>query len=106
MVKKTEVLAVIQARANSKGLPHKNLLPLHGHPLVAYSVTSALLAIRVTRTIVSTDSEAIAEVAQVHTAPRFRFAALPRLLPTTRWTSAVSSMRSSGCGSTSNIGRR
>jgi N-acylneuraminate cytidylyltransferase len=63
MVKKTEVLAVVQARGNSKGLPHKNLLPLHGHPLVAYSVSSALQATCVTRTIVSTDSEAIAEAA-------------------------------------------
>jgi YrbI family 3-deoxy-D-manno-octulosonate 8-phosphate phosphatase len=63
VVKQAEVLAVIQARGNSKGLLNKNLLRLQGHPLVAYSVTSALSAIGVTRTIVSTDSEAIAEVA-------------------------------------------
>ena len=63
MVKQAEVLAVIQARGSSKGLLNKNLLPLQGHPLVAYSVASALGATRVTRTIVSTDSEAIAEAA-------------------------------------------
>ncbi len=66
MVKRTEVLAVVQARANSKGLPRKNLLPLHGHPLIAYSVSSALQASRVTRTIVSTDSAEIAEIASAY----------------------------------------
>jgi N-acylneuraminate cytidylyltransferase len=65
-VKQAEVLAVIQARGGSKGLPNKNLLPLQGHPLVAYSVASALNAGRVTRTIVSTDSEAIAEAARAY----------------------------------------
>ena len=65
-MKAAEVLAVVQARGSSKGLPNKNLLSLLGHPLVAYSVASALSAIRVTRTIVSTDSEAIAEVARAN----------------------------------------
>ncbi len=36
-----EVLAVVQARGGSKGLPRKNLRLLAGHPLVAYSVASA-----------------------------------------------------------------
>src|SRR5262245_31586775 len=66
MVKETEVLAVVQARAGSNGLPNKNLLTLHGHPLVAYSVASALAATRVTRIIVSTDSDAIAEAARAY----------------------------------------
>src|ERR1700674_3352975 len=66
MVKQAEVLAVVQARGGSKGLLNKNLLPLQGHPLVAYSVASALGAIRVTRTIVSTDREAIAEAAHAY----------------------------------------
>ncbi len=63
MVKRPEVLAVIQARGNSKGLPNKNLHPLQGRPLVAYSVASALGASGVTRTIVSTDSKVIADAA-------------------------------------------
>jgi YrbI family 3-deoxy-D-manno-octulosonate 8-phosphate phosphatase len=66
VVKQVEVLAVVQARGGSKGLPNKNLLPLEGHPLIAYSVASALAATRVTRTIVSTDSEAIAEAARAY----------------------------------------
>lgn len=58
-----EVLAIIPARGGSKGLPNKNILPLLGHPLIAYSIKAALDATLVTRTIVSTDSEHIASVA-------------------------------------------
>ncbi|MCU0341350.1 MAG: acylneuraminate cytidylyltransferase family protein [Spirosomaceae bacterium] len=58
-----QVLAIVQARGGSKGLPNKNLLPLAGHPLVAYSVKAALDTPSITRTLISTDSEAIAEVA-------------------------------------------
>lgn len=60
----TEVLAIIPARGGSKGLPGKNLRPLAGHPLIAYSIAAALQSELVTRTICSTDSEEIAEVAQ------------------------------------------
>jgi hypothetical protein len=102
MVRRTEVLAVIQARGNSKGLPRKNLLPLHGHPLIAYSVSAALQASRVTRTVVSTDSAEIAEVASAYGAEApFRRPSLPMIL----LTSPCSSMRCNGCGSTSAIGR-
>lgn len=58
------ILAIIQARGGSKGLPNKNLLPLAGHPLVAYSVKAALDTPSITRTIISTDSADIAAVAQ------------------------------------------
>lgn len=60
----TEVLAIIPARGGSKGLPGKNLRPLAGHPLIAYSIAAALQSELVTRTICSTDSEEIAEVAR------------------------------------------
>lgn len=59
-----EVLAIIPARGGSKGLPNKNILPLINHPLIAYSIKAALDANLVTRTIVSTDSEQIANVAK------------------------------------------
>ncbi len=58
-----EILAIIPARGGSKGLPNKNILPLLGHPLIAYSVKAALDSKLITRVIVSTDSEAIANVA-------------------------------------------
>lgn len=58
------VLAIIPARGGSKGLPDKNILPLAGHPLIAYSIKAALSSPSITRVIVSTDSEKIAEVAR------------------------------------------
>ena len=57
------VLAIIPARGGSKGLPNKNILPLLGHPLIAYSIKAALDSKKISRVLVSTDSEEIAEVA-------------------------------------------
>jgi CMP-N-acetylneuraminic acid synthetase len=61
---KPEVLAIIPARGGSKSIPHKNIRPFAGHPLIAYSIAAALQADMVTRVIVSTDNEEIAEVAR------------------------------------------
>jgi N-acylneuraminate cytidylyltransferase len=61
-----DVLALIPARGGSKGLPRKNVLPLLGKPLIAYSIETALATSSVTRTIVSTDDEEIAGVARTH----------------------------------------
>jgi N-acylneuraminate cytidylyltransferase len=63
-LKKPEVLAIIPARGGSKSIPRKNILDFAGHPLMAYSIAAGLQAERVTRTIVSTDDEEIAEVAR------------------------------------------
>jgi len=59
-----EVLALIPARGGSKSIPRKNLLLLAGRPLIAYSIEQALAARRITRTIVSTEDEEIAETAR------------------------------------------
>jgi YrbI family 3-deoxy-D-manno-octulosonate 8-phosphate phosphatase len=59
-----QVLALIPARGGSKSIPRKNIKPLAGYPLVAYSIAAALQAKCVTRTIVSTDDEEIAAVAR------------------------------------------
>lgn len=58
-----EVLAVIPARGGSKGLLRKNILPLAGHPLIAYSIKAAHESKLITRTIVNTDADYIREVA-------------------------------------------
>jgi CMP-N,N'-diacetyllegionaminic acid synthase len=58
------VLAIIPARGGSKGLPGKNLRNLAGKPLIAWSIDQALACPRVTDTVVTTDSEDIAEVAR------------------------------------------
>ena len=59
-----EVLALIPARGGSKSIPRKNIRPFAGHPLVAYSIAAGLAAETVTRVIVSTDDEEIAEIAR------------------------------------------
>ncbi|PKO09720.1 MAG: hypothetical protein CVU40_10525 [Chloroflexi bacterium HGW-Chloroflexi-2] len=65
MVKaKPEIMAVIPARGGSKGIPRKNIKNFAGFPLIAYSIQAALNSKYVTRTIVSTDDEEIANVAR------------------------------------------
>jgi N-acylneuraminate cytidylyltransferase len=59
-----EVLVLIPARGGSKGIPRKNIRPFAGFPLIAYSIAAALQAKTVTRVLVSTDDEEIAEVAR------------------------------------------
>ena len=55
--------AFIFARGGSKGLPGKNIKPLGGKPLIAWSIEHALAVPRIERVIVSTDSEQIANIA-------------------------------------------
>ena len=62
----TEILALIPARGGSKGLPRKNVLPLAGKPLIAHTIATALESETITRTIVSTDDDEIAEAARLH----------------------------------------
>jgi len=57
-------LALITARAGSKGLPGKNIAQLNGRPLIAYSIRAALAAKRIDRVVVSTDGEDIAAAAR------------------------------------------
>jgi len=59
-------LATICARAGSKGLPGKNIRPIAGHPLIAYSIAQARHCPFVDRIIVSTDSEEIAAIARAY----------------------------------------
>ena len=56
------ILGVITARGGSKRLPGKNLLPVNGKPLLAYTCAAALDSALLTRTILSTDDEVIADV--------------------------------------------
>ena len=59
------VLAVIPARGGSKGVPRKNIRPVCGKPLIAYTIEAALAARHLFyRVIVSTDDEEIASVSR------------------------------------------
>ena len=57
-------IAVIPARGGSKSVPRKNLMDLLGHPLISYSIDSALRCKSIDRVIVSTDDHEIAECAR------------------------------------------
>ncbi|MBO8161753.1 MAG: acylneuraminate cytidylyltransferase family protein [Thermosipho sp. (in: Bacteria)] len=59
-----EVLAFIPARGGSKGVPKKNIRLLAGKPLIAYSIEQAKESKYISRIIVSTESEEIAEIAR------------------------------------------
>src|SRR5918996_2898885 len=56
------VLGIVTARGGSKGIPRKNIVPLLGKPLLAYTAEAALAAKRLTRTVLSTEDEEIAHV--------------------------------------------
>jgi CMP-N-acetylneuraminic acid synthetase len=56
-------IALICARAGSKGLPGKNIKVLNGVPLIGWSIQTALKIDRISRIIVSTDSDEIAKIA-------------------------------------------
>lgn len=58
-----KAVAFIFARGGSKGLPGKNIRPLAGKPLIAWSIEHARAVQRIDRIIVSTDSQEIANVA-------------------------------------------
>lgn len=73
-------VAFIFARGGSKGLPGKNVRPLQGKPLIAWSVAQALAVPRIRRLIVSTDDQEIAQAARQAGAevPFMRLAELAR----------------------------
>ena len=60
----TTAIALIGARSGSERVPGKNVRPLAGHPLLAYAISTAQQAGVFDRVVVSTDSEAIADVAR------------------------------------------
>lgn len=60
----SRTIAIIPARGGSRGIPRKNLVPLGGKPLIAWSIETALTCPEIERTIVSTDDEEIAAVAR------------------------------------------
>ena len=57
-------LAVVPARGGSKRIPGKNLRPLEGKPLLAYTLEAALGSGLFERVVVTTDSHEIAEAAR------------------------------------------
>ncbi|HET6745287.1 MAG TPA: acylneuraminate cytidylyltransferase family protein, partial [Candidatus Limnocylindria bacterium] len=57
-------LAVIPARAGSKGLPGKHLRRIGGEPMIVHTIRAALAARSVDRVVVSTNDPAVARAAR------------------------------------------
>lgn len=59
-----KIIAIIPARGGSKGLPRKNIKPLLGKPLVAWTIEQAKNSKYIDRIIVSTDDKEITEISR------------------------------------------
>lgn len=64
MYKNKKILGVITARGGSKGIPRKNIKELAGKPLIFYTIDAVQKSKYLTRTIVSTDDNEIAEISK------------------------------------------
>ncbi|MFG0885955.1 cytidylyltransferase domain-containing protein [Vibrio sp. CJQ_6] len=56
--------ALITARGGSKGLPRKNVLPLKGKPVIAWTIEASMKCPQIDRVVVTTDDEEIADVSR------------------------------------------
>ena len=57
-------LSIIPARGGSKRLPNKNILPLSGKPLVAWTIEAALGSSYIDRSVVTSDSDEILKIGE------------------------------------------
>ena len=63
-MKKYRILGVIPARGGSRTIPKKNIKPLLGKPLIAYTIVPAIRSKLLTRVIVSSDNKEIIEISK------------------------------------------
>ena len=61
---RNDVLIIIPARGGSKGIPHKNIKPLNGKPLIYYAIDTARAITSDENICVSTDDEEIKSVVE------------------------------------------
>ena len=64
MTNRPSILGLIVARGGSKSIPRKNIRPVGGKPLIAYTVEAALASGCLDRVVLSTDDPEIADVAK------------------------------------------
>ena len=64
MIENKKVLAVMPARGGSKGIPNKNIAPLHGKPLINWTIEAAQASQYIDRLILSSDDARICRVAE------------------------------------------
>ena len=63
---KPRIVALIPARSGSKRIPDKNIKLLSGHPLIAYTIQSALESEIFDSVICATDNRYYAEIAEYY----------------------------------------
>jgi len=63
MSRNHSLIALVPARSGSKRVTDKNIRPLAGHPLIAYTIAAALRSKLFSAVVVSTDSKQYAEIA-------------------------------------------
>ena len=86
MINGRTAIGIVPARGGSKGLPRKNILPLNGKPLIAWTIEKARLSRYLDEIMVSTEDEEIAGIA------RARGASVPFMRPAVLAGDAVSSV--------------
>lgn len=64
MTRRIEYLCLIPAREGSKRLPGKNIKPLCGKPMIGWTIEAAREALPEAEVVVSTDGEAIMQIAR------------------------------------------
>ena len=64
MKKRCNIVAVVSARAGSKGVPNKNIKLLNGKPLILHSLKSLLKVKEIDKIVLSSDSEKILNIAK------------------------------------------
>ena len=81
----SNILALIPARGGSKGIPHKNIMPIAGKPLIAYSILQGMASRHINRVIVTTDDPEIADISRQWGAevPFMVLPSMPRIYPRT-----------------------
>jgi CMP-N,N'-diacetyllegionaminic acid synthase len=66
MIEGLSVLALVPARGGSKGVPGKNILPIGGKPLIAWTIDAARGSRYIDRLVLSSDDDAIIDAARRH----------------------------------------
>jgi CMP-N,N'-diacetyllegionaminic acid synthase len=64
LIIKNRILAIIPARAGSKGIKKKNIKLLNGNPLISYTIAAAIESKIFDDVVVSTDSREIAKISE------------------------------------------
>ena len=59
-----KILSLIPARGGSKGIKGKNIVPLSGKPLIAWTIEASVNSKYIDSTVITTDSRKIADIAE------------------------------------------